>query len=132
MTSKSNLQKKVDRFDAEVRRWDAAMQKGQVNEALGHAATALQIAVSKKDRALQRAASIYAQTALAQSEASASGKIEKVECSFCGRNRNQARLLVGANGTICEHCTEKASHFFVAEASSLPSKKRKRNIKSKD
>jgi len=127
MTSKRKGQ---EQFDAQVRQWDAAMKNGDMDKALGYAAKALQIAVSGKEYALQKAASVYVETTLAQST-SASGKVAKVECSFCGRNRDQARLLVGADGKICEYCAERASRFFAGGASSFPSKKNRRRPGSK-
>lgn len=128
MTSKSNRQKQLDQFDAEVRRWDTAMKSGDMDAALGCAAKALQIAASVKERALQKAAIIYVETTFVRSasDSSASGKLANVECSFCGRNRDQARLLVGADGQICEYCAEKASRYFAAEASKPPSRKKKK------
>jgi hypothetical protein len=121
--SKTNREKRIEEFDGEVKRWDAAMKKGRLDQALGHAAKALQIAVTKKERALQKAAIIYVETTLARAIPDASGAdtSAKLVCSFCGRNRDEARLLVGADGQICEFCCKKAAGHFESEESNTSS-----------
>lgn len=119
---KSTRQKQRDQFDVEVQRWDVAMNGSDTDEALRHAAKALQIAASAKDLALQKAAGVYVQVALARSapDSNESANVAKVTCSFCGRTRDQARLLVGADGQICEYCSENVSRYFADDTSRSP------------
>jgi hypothetical protein len=35
-----------------------------------------------------------------------------IHCSFCGRSRKEARIIVGAEGMICEVCAERTYNFF--------------------
>ncbi|MGI9137895.1 MAG: ATP-dependent Clp protease ATP-binding subunit ClpX [Sediminibacterium sp.] len=43
-------------------------------------------------------------------------KIEAVQCSFCGRKREEVKILIaGQEGHICEHCIEHAHEIIVKE-----------------
>ena len=43
-------------------------------------------------------------------------KIEAIQCSFCGRKREEVKILIaGQEGHICEHCIEHAHEIIVKE-----------------
>jgi len=43
-------------------------------------------------------------------------KIEAIQCSFCGRKREEVKILIaGQEGHICEHCIEHAHVIIVKE-----------------
>lgn len=44
------------------------------------------------------------------------GKTEAIQCSFCGRKREEVKILIaGQEGHICEHCIEHAHEIIVKE-----------------
>ena len=48
-------------------------------------------------------------------------KQQTIHCSFCGRNRDEVKMLIaGQDGHICENCVEHAQEIVAQE---LPSKK---------
>lgn len=43
-------------------------------------------------------------------------KVEAIQCSFCGRKREEVKILIaGQEGHICEHCIEHAHEIIVKE-----------------
>jgi hypothetical protein len=53
--------------------------------------------------------------AIAQTMAQEFGSLEKSDvasCFYCGTSRENAQLLVGANGSICSRCAEYAYSYF--------------------
>ena len=43
-------------------------------------------------------------------------KVEAIQCSFCGRKREEVKILIaGQEGHICEHCIELAHEIIVQE-----------------
>ena len=43
-------------------------------------------------------------------------KVEVIQCSFCGRKREEVKILIaGQEGHICEHCIEHAHEIIVKE-----------------
>ena len=43
-------------------------------------------------------------------------KVESIQCSFCGRKREEVKILIaGQEGHICEHCIEHAHEIIVKE-----------------
>ncbi len=43
-------------------------------------------------------------------------KVEAIQCSFCGRKREEVKILIaGQEGHICEHCIENAHEIIVKE-----------------
>ena len=43
-------------------------------------------------------------------------KTETVHCSFCGRNRDEVKILIaGTDGHICENCIEHAHEIIQKE-----------------
>jgi len=43
-------------------------------------------------------------------------KVEAIQCSFCGRKREEVKILIaGQEGHICEHCIEHAHKIIVKE-----------------
>jgi len=51
-------------------------------------------------------------------------KAEAIQCSFCGRKREEVKILIaGQEGHICEHCIEHAHEIIAKE---FHQKKRRR------
>ena len=45
-------------------------------------------------------------------------KASQLHCSFCGRNRDEVKLLIaGQDGHICENCVEHAQEIIAQELS---------------
>ena len=43
-------------------------------------------------------------------------KTENIQCSFCGRSREEVKILIaGQDGHICEHCIEHAHEIVGKE-----------------
>ena len=43
-------------------------------------------------------------------------KVEVIQCSFCGRKREEVKILIaGQEGHICEHCIEHAHEIIMKE-----------------
>ena len=128
MISKRFPKKKLDRFSSEVDKWNIALKNSNPDIALVHAANALQIAVGQKEHALAKVACFYVETALreAKSQSKAVPKQSNPECSFCGRNGNEARVIVGADGKICEFCAANVFRFFTEEAAEKRRRKKHR------
>ena len=43
-------------------------------------------------------------------------KTENIQCSFCGRSREEVKILIaGQDGHICEHCIEHAHEIVDKE-----------------
>src|SRR5258706_8268190 len=105
MTSKSP-RRNADRFDSEVDKWRVAIESGDFASALAHAATALQIAVQREEKALQKVAVVYVQTAMERIDSAEfpAKKRSRFVCSFCGRSQDDVRLVVGSEAQICEDC----------------------------
>lgn len=128
MISKRFSKKKLDRFSSEMDKWNVALENGNPDIALVHATNALQIAVGQKQHALAKVACFYVDTALreAMSQSKAAPKPSSPECSFCGRDGNEARVIVGADGQICEFCAANAFRFFTEETAKRKGRKKHR------
>lgn len=98
-------------FDAIASDWSVAMDQSRFEDALSLACAALELSIRERDPVLQKAASLFVSEAIAKN----SGELysqEDTHCSFCARTRMQARLVVGAEGKICEYCATNAYRFF--------------------
>jgi hypothetical protein len=109
---------KADPFEVEVEEWRRAIERGDLDSAITHAANALQIASGRKERALLKTAMSYLEATVEKAEVSSSLEKSTMRCSFCGRTRDEVRLLVGSGAQICEHCARSAFKFFVEDVAS--------------
>ena len=55
-------------------------------------------------------------------------KKENLQCSFCGRNKEEVKILIsGQEGHICEHCVEHANEIVGQELTAKPKSKNESN-----
>ena len=124
MSSKSGRQPSSG-IDSHIEAWRIAIEREDFIEALTHAVGALRVAAKLKDIALQKAAMGYVESTIGKTNLTSSSAepASQVACSFCGRTRDQARLVVGAEGRICEYCVANVVKFFRDDDSKSNKKK---------